>query len=119
MRPPGDWRVPIPVSYDQAIDQNVVNSYTDAAILFLSQVPVKRSCIILTVIPKSETKIGNAKAVATALGVNFVAPEITELGTNDGSHLNQPSAQRWSQVFFEAAGPKIRSCLDEQGAARL
>ena len=118
-KPPGEWGVPIPVSYDQAIDQDVVNSYTDAAITFLSQVPVKRSCVILTMVPKSETKIGNAKAVATALGVNFVAPEISELGTDDGSHLNQPSAQRWSQAFFEAAGPKIRSCLEEQGAARL
>ena len=119
-KPPGEWGVPIPVSYDQAIDQDVVNSYTDAAITFLSQVPVKRSCIILTMVPKPETKIGNAKAVATALGMNFVAPEISEgLGTYDGSHLNQPSAQRWSQAFFEAAGSKIRSCLEEQGAARL
>jgi hypothetical protein len=109
---------PIPVSYDRSINQDVVNSYTDAAILFLSQVPVKRSCIILTVVPKPETKIGNAKAVATALGMNFVAPEIDGLGTFDGSHLNQPSAQRWSQAFFEEAGSKIRSCLEEQGAAR-
>ena len=117
--PSGERGVPIPVSYDQAINQDVVNSYTDAAILFLSQVPVKRNCIILTVVPKAETKIGNAKAVATALGMNFVAPEISEgLGTDDGTHLTQPSAQRWSQAFFEAAGPKIRSCLEEQGAAR-
>ena len=108
----------IPVSYDQAINQDVVNSYTDAAILFLSQVPVKRSCIILTIVPKPETKIGNAKAIATALGMSFVAPEIEGLGTFDGSHLNPPSAQRWSQAFFEAAGSKIRSCLEEQGAAR-
>jgi hypothetical protein len=92
----------------------VVNSYINAALLFLSQVPVKRSCIILTVVPNSETKIGNAKAVATALGTNFVAPEISEgLGTDDGLHLTQLSAQRWSQAFFEAAGSKIRSCLEE------
>ena len=107
----------IPVSYDQAINQDVVNSYTDAAILFLSQVPVKRSCIILTIVPKPETKIGNAKAIATALGMSFVAPEIEGLGTFDGSHLNPPSAQRWSQAFFEKAGSKIRSCLEEQGPA--
>jgi len=116
INPPREWE-PIPVSYDRSINQDVVNSYTDAAILFLSQVPVKRSCIILTVVPKPETKIGNAKAVATALGMNFVAPEIEGLGTFDGSHLNQPSAQRWSQAFFEKAGSKIRSCLEEQGPA--
>ena len=119
INPPRDWE-PIPASYDQAINQDVVNSYTDAAILFLSQVPVKRSCIILTMVPKTETKIGNAKAVATALGMNFVAPEISEgLGTYDGSHLTQPSAERWSQAFFEAAGSKIRSCLEERRAAPL
>ena len=78
----GEGGVPIPVSYDQAINQDVVNGYTDAAILFLSRVPVKRSCIILTMVPNSETKIGNAKAVATALRMNFVAPEIE--GTRDG-----------------------------------
>jgi hypothetical protein len=112
-----EWK-PLPVSYDQAINQDVVNSYTDAAILFLSQVPVKRSCIILTMVPKVETKIGNGKAIATALRMNFVAPEISELGTVDGSHLNQESAELWSRAFFEAAGSKIRSCLEEQGAAR-
>jgi hypothetical protein len=73
--PPGE-REPIPVSYDRAIDQDAVNSYIEAAMLFLSQVPVKRSCVILTEVPKTETKIGNAKAVATALGTSFVAPEI-------------------------------------------
>jgi hypothetical protein len=108
---PREWGVRIPVSYDRAINQDVVNSYTDAAILFLSRVPVKRSCIILTVVPKTEAKIGNAKAVATALGTNFVAPEIEGLGTDDGLHLTQLSAQRWSQAFFEEAGSKIRSCL--------
>ena len=119
INPTREWGIPIPVSYDQAINQDVVNSYTDAGILFLSQVPVKPSCVILTEVPKTETKIGNAKAVATALGTNFVAPEISEgLGTDDGLHLNRPSAQRWSQAFFEAAGSKIRSCLEEQGAAR-
>jgi hypothetical protein len=112
INPPPEWG-PIPVTYDQAINQDVVNSYTDAGILFLSQVPVKRSCIILTMVPNSETKIGNAKAVATALRTNFVAPEIEGLGTDDGLHLNRPSAQRWSQAFFEAAGSKIRSCLEE------
>jgi hypothetical protein len=112
-----EWK-PAPVSYDQAINQDLVNSYADAALLFLSQVPVKRSCIILTMVPKVETKIGNGKAIATALRMNFVAPEISELGTVDESHLNQESAQRWSQAFFEAAGPQIRSCLEKEGAAR-
>ena len=118
-QPPAEWR-PIPVSYDQAINQDAVNGDMAAAIDFLSQLRTKHNCIILTMIPSVATKIGNAKALATALAMDLITPEIPEgLGTYDGSHLNQPSAQRWSQAFFEAAGSKIRSCLEEQGAARL
>jgi hypothetical protein len=118
--PSGERGVPIPVSYDQAINQDVVNGDMAAAIDFLSQLRTKHNCIILTMIPSVATKIGNAKALATALAMDLITPEIPGgLGTYDGSHLNQPSAQRWSQAFFEAAGSKIRSCLKEQGAARL
>ena len=35
----------------------------------------------------------------------------------DGYHLDGPSAERWSQAFFEAAGPEIRSCIEKHGAA--
>ena len=103
-----------PVSYDQVIDQNLVNSDTAAAIDFLSHLSVERRCIILTMVPTVETKIGNVKAIATALSMDLVTPEVPEgLWTYDGSHLDQRSAQRWSQAFFRAAGSKIRSCLEE------
>jgi hypothetical protein len=39
------------------------------------------------------------------------------LQTFDGSHLDQPSAERWSQAFFQAVGSRARSWIDEQGAA--
>src|SRR5271156_5831371 len=58
-----------PVSYDQVIDQNLVNSDTAAAIDFLSHLAVQRRCIILTTVPTVETKIGNVKAIATALSM--------------------------------------------------
>jgi hypothetical protein len=110
---------PAPVSYDQVIDQQVVDGYTVGAIDFLSRLPVDRRCVILTNVPTVKTKIGNIKNVATNLGMNLVAPEVPEgLRTYDGSHLDQSSAQRWSQAFFEAAGSQIRSCLEEQRAAR-
>jgi hypothetical protein len=113
------YLTPAPVSYDQVIDQEVVDSYTVAAIDFLSLLPVDRRCIILTNVPTVKTKIGIVKSVATNLGINLLTPELPEgLRTYDGSHLNQPSAQRWSQAFFEAAGSKIRSCLEEQGTAQ-
>ena len=106
-----------PVSYDQVISQDLVNSSTAAAIDFLPHLPVERRCVILTTVPYHGTKIGNVKAVATALGEHLIPPEIPMLQTFDGGHLDQPSAEHWSQAFFRAASSRIRSCLDERGAA--
>jgi len=105
-----------PVSYDQVISQNVVNSNTAAAIDFLSHF-TQGKCVILTMVPFVGTKIGNANAIAMGLSAKLVTPETLEgLQTYDGYHLDQPSAQRWSEAFFQAAGSKIRSCLEDQGA---
>jgi len=110
---------PAPVSYDQDIDQQVVDGYTVAAIVFLSRLPVDRRCVILTNVPTVKTKMGNIKTLATNLGMNLVAPEIPEgLRTYDGSHLDKPSAERWSRAFFQSVGSTIRSCLDGQGAVQ-
>jgi hypothetical protein len=104
----------VPVSYDEVVNRNLVDSDTAAAIDFLPHLHLEQKCIILTNIPTVETKIGNAKAIAKALGIELVTPEIgTELRTYDGSHLDQPSAEQWSQAFFQAASSRIRSCLDE------
>jgi hypothetical protein len=104
-----------PVSYDQVVNQNVVKSNTAAAIDFLSRLGVKRECVILTMVPTVGTKIGNVNAIAKALGVNLMIPEtLPGLQTFDGSHLEKPSAERWSQAFFQAASSRIRSCLEEQ-----
>ena len=107
-----------PISYDQVISQNVVNSETAAAIDFLSHLPVERKCVILTMVPTVGTKIGNVNAIATALGENLITPDISAgLQTFDGSHLDQPSAERWSQAFFQVASSRIRSCLEGQHAS--
>jgi hypothetical protein len=101
-----------PVSYDEAVDRQALNRNTAAGVEFLSRLAVRRECVILTMVPTVETKIGNATALAMALGVDLVSPELKgELRTLDGSHLDQPSAERWSQAFFQAAGSRIRSCL--------
>jgi hypothetical protein len=102
------------VSYDQVKNQNVVDRDTAAAIEFLPHLPVERKCIILTNVPTVDTKIGNVKAIAKALGEDLVTPaSLTELKTYDGSHLDQPSAEQWSRAFFQAASSRIRSCLEQ------
>lgn len=110
---PGRQKI-TPVSYDQIVDQDVVNSDTAVAIDFLSHLPVKRECVILTETPTVETKIGNANAIAKALGETLVTADIAGLQTYDGSHLDQSSAERWSRAFFQVAGPMIRECLAKQ-----
>jgi hypothetical protein len=114
MRSPHDIS---PVSYDEGVSQSIVDAHTSAAIDFLKRFGQGR-CVILTVVPYVGTKIGDANAIAKGAGVKLVTPGILEgLQTKDGHHLDQPSAERWSKAFFEAAGPEIRSCLEKQGGA--
>ena len=107
----------LPVSYSPVADQSAVQANVAAGVDFLSRFIQKKS-VILTIIPYVGTDIGTAKAIANGLGLKLVTPENVEgLQTYDGFHLDQPSAQRWSQAFFQAAGPEIRSCLDNRGAS--
>jgi hypothetical protein len=102
----------VPVSYDEVVDQQTLNRNTAAGIEFLSRLPVRRECVILTLVPAVGTKKEGAIALAKALGVKLVMPEDAgKLWTFDGAHLDQPSAQRWTQAFFQAAGTSIQSCL--------
>jgi hypothetical protein len=113
-----DMRTPrdvTPVSYDESVEQSVVDADTAAAIDFVKRFAQGR-CVILTMVPSVETKIGKANAIAKGLGAKLVTPGTLEgLQTKDGYHLDQPSAERWSQAFFQAAGPEIRSCLEKHG----
>jgi hypothetical protein len=114
MRTPRDIS---PVSYDEGVDQSVVDRDTAAAIDFVKRF-AQGKCVILTMVPSVETKIAKANAIAKNLGVKLMTPGILEgLQTKDGYHLDQPSAERWSQAFFQTAGPEIRSCLENQGGA--
>lgn len=106
-----------PVSYEATANQAALKANVAAAVHFLSRV-AEKSCVILTIVPYVGTDIQTARAIASGLGLKLVSPETLEgLQTYDGFHLDQPSAQRWSQAFFQAAGPELRSCLDSQDVA--
>lgn len=107
-----------PVSDDQIVSQNVVDSSIASAVDFLSHF-AQGKCVILTNVPFVETRIGNANAIAKGIGAKLATPGFVEgLQTYDGYHLDQPSAERWSQAFFQVAGFEIRSCLEKQGTVR-
>lgn len=84
---------------------------------FLSALPVDQRCVIFTIAPSNATKLEEASTIVRALGGDLVVPQADNLMTFDGSHLDRPSAERWSQAFFEAAGPRIRACLQEAQAS--
>jgi hypothetical protein len=113
----GQPRRAVPVSYDSDVDQDLVNASIATAVEFLSRFAQKK-CVILTIVPAVDTKIGTAEAIASGVGLKLVTPgSIEGLQTSDGVHLDQASAQRWTQAFFRVAGPEIRSCLDNANAA--
>ncbi|HTG04546.1 MAG TPA: hypothetical protein VK635_10900 [Bradyrhizobium sp.] len=78
---------------------------------FLAQLPVDRSCVILTIVPTVETKRAEAMALAAKLGHDLLAPQVDGLHTFDGSHLDEASAERWSAAFLREAGLRIRRCV--------
>jgi hypothetical protein len=113
-----------PVSYDDSVDVEVLRAYTAAGKGFLTSLPIRRECVILTMVPTVNTGLadvntsaGTAKAIAAALGFPFLAPEVRDLTTFDESHLDAASAQRWSDAFFEAAAPQLLKCLGDQAHA--
>jgi hypothetical protein len=101
-----------PVSYNEDIDENAVEEAIAIGRTFLSELPVKTECVILTVIPTVGTKLSVANAIASGLGKPLVVPEhLDGLQTREGVHLDNSSAERWSEAFFKTAGPQIQRCL--------
>ena len=78
---------------------------------FVAHLRVDRRCVVLTLSPWGATKLAEARAIADALKLELIAPDVPGLRTLDGDHLDRVSAEKWSAAFFEAAGPRIRKCL--------
>jgi len=77
---------------------------------FIDTLAVERGCVFLTVVPWSTTPRAEAAAIAAAVGLELLAPQLPDLRTFDGSHLDRPSAERWSKAFFDLVGPRLESC---------
>ena len=99
------------VSDGPASDAERWEQFADLGARFLAQLPVDRSCVILTIVPTVATKRDEAKAIAARLGFALAAPRVEGLRTFDGSHLDEASAARWSAAFLQEAGPQLRRCV--------
>jgi hypothetical protein len=115
----GERPTDVPVVFNPNADQDVVKRDTASALDFIPRLQVRRECILLTSIPHARTavdlegtNIETSKALAAALGLAFVSPQLEGLATIDTSHLDRPSAERWSKAFFEMAGPQIAKCIN-------
>ena len=102
---------PEPVYYDQSFDRSEVAEDLPSAVAFLSELPVKRECVILTMVPYAGTKAGFMNALATDLGMTVIAPRLDGLQTFDGTHLIYESAERWSKAFLQASATQIQRCV--------
>jgi hypothetical protein len=98
------------------LDQKDIERRAALADAFFAELNVPRECVFFTVVPWAATPRAESAALAAAVGVQLFAPRTSGLQTLDGSHLDGPSAERWSAEFFEVAGDSIRRCVD--GAAR-
>jgi hypothetical protein len=106
----------VAVTEDNAIDEASLAQQEAAALQFVSRLPVNRDCVILTMVPAVGTKYATAAAIAAQLQLPFMAPQIAGLATFDGTHLDTASAQRWSEAFFQVAGPRLQQCLKQSPA---
>jgi hypothetical protein len=110
-RSQGDSRlIPGPTSEGPEGDRNRWPAFVNLATQFVSELPVNRRCVFLTLVPYQGTRRAEAAAIAAALGLDLIQPPVTDLQTFDGSHLDEPSAERWSAAFFETAGAGIHQC---------
>lgn len=114
----GGVAIDTPVTYNHTVDQKKVQDYTERARAFLATLPVDHACILFTIVPTTNTGIATARAIAGNLGISFIAPELDGLSTFDRSHIDRPSAERWSHAFLESAGPQIGKCLGRDVVAQ-
>ena len=101
------------VSDDSAIDEETLERQPSLGHDFVFGLPVRKSCVILTLVPTVKTQRALASAVAAALNMDLFAPTVDGLRTYDGSHLDRESAERWSTAFLKAASSRIQECLEK------
>jgi hypothetical protein len=113
MQGDGWWFEPVAISDAPPDDEDYWAQYAALGKQFIAKLPVERECVLLTIAPYEETKRAEAQAIARALNLTFIAPDLDGLMTFDRSHLDLPSSERWAKAFFNSAGMRIQLCLDD------
>jgi hypothetical protein len=108
-----DKAIPIdPARRPPSPDEAAMRGFEKAASVLIGTLRLSRDCIILTAIPNS---VSTSEPIAERIGKGFqlpvVVPHVDNLATIDDSHLNGPSAERWSGAFLREAAPALDRCL--------
>lgn len=103
--------VPSGIDVEQPTRMDDWPTYVAEAEQFIDQLGVSGDCLIFTMVPSGEMRLEETNFIMDKLGLPLVSPEVSDLQTLDGSHLNSRSAEHWSSAFLAAAGPSIERCL--------
>jgi hypothetical protein len=80
---------------------------------FLKEFAIRPECAVFTSSPNSRFNGAPiAVMLAQSLGAHAILPDLPGIFTLDGSHLDQPSAERWSAAFLEQYAPIMERCLN-------
>lgn len=106
--------IPITDKKDVILDVDQIEAAHRIGREFIKTIGLDPRCVIITGVPTSGIDAPKvAAALAKLLDAALVLPELSELATFDGSHLNQASARRWSENFMEIATPTLNACLGQ------
>jgi hypothetical protein len=79
---------------------------------FIRRTNASPECVIFTAVPNLWLDASKfTVALAASIKANAIVPRLADLASPDESHLDQPSAERWSAAFLAEAGPIIERCL--------
>jgi hypothetical protein len=93
-------------------DMALLPSQLNNARQFLADLDLSQRCIVLTGVPNPYSNAEEwAAAMGQALGVSTITPKLEGLKTMDNSHMNEPSAERWSTTFLTDFDPVLENCL--------
>lgn len=113
----GTWKVEhyrsdqhIEVAYSDTHLMSQLDKTVAAAELFFENTAIDRECTVLTVTPQSPTPVAFTRELAQRLNLRFEFPQLEDLWTIDASHMNVPSAERWSEAFMQKLAPHIERC---------
>jgi hypothetical protein len=95
----------------QVVGTDVADRNRGFAIGFLKEAGVRPSCAVITTVPNNQiNSVAFTHRLGELLRTPVVIPRVGDLVGVDPSHLDWPSAQRWSAAFLELLDPILSQC---------